>query len=41
MKKKDHAVIHDMMNLCGFTWNDTTKRIEVDNDETWKTYVQI
>lgn len=39
--KKDHAIIHDMMNKSGYAWNDTKKCIEVDSEDAWQAYVHV
>ncbi|CAL2267609.1 unnamed protein product [Prunus armeniaca] len=38
--KKQYRLIYDMINRSGFGWNDLKKCLEVDSEESWKSYVQ-
>ncbi|KAL5550524.1 hypothetical protein UlMin_000743, partial [Ulmus minor] len=38
--KKHYRIISDMLTQNGFSWNDAKKCVEVDNYETWQSYLQ-
>ncbi|XP_062003816.1 uncharacterized protein LOC133721263 isoform X1 [Rosa rugosa] len=38
--KRKCSIVSDMLNRTGFSWNNVMKCVEVDNGETWKSYVQ-
>ena len=39
--KKSHGVIFDMLNTSSFGWNDVRKCVVVDNEEVWRSYVEV
>ena len=39
--KKSYGVIFDMLNTSGFGWNEVRKCVVVDNDEVWRSYVEV
>ena len=40
-QKKQYEIVYDMLNKSGFGWNDSLKCVEVDNNDTWKSYVEV
>ncbi|KAF3433313.1 hypothetical protein FNV43_RR24415 [Rhamnella rubrinervis] len=38
--KKQYRIVYDILSKCGFGWNDTLKRVDVDSNEAWKAYVE-
>ena len=39
--KKQYGIVYDMLNKSGFGWNDSLKCVEVDSNDTWKSYVEV
>lgn len=39
--RKQYLLIDGMLGRSGFGWNHLKKCVEVDNEETWKAYVQV
>ena len=39
--KKQYGIVYDMLNKSGFGWNNSLKCVEVDSNDTWKSYVEV